>query len=266
MSALGCLSSRLLCAGSHSVQLDEALSDKQRMAATPAYVISGVNERWEHSRGALAMLHVSLERVWPPKPSLHLAKAMYAVHDYDRHANLSDERVQRYMSLLAAWRHALGHIAHHPDLLPDEWALAFEDDISLHDNLTLSAARAAVLRGFSLARTEGWLYLGMCLREGHGRCWQETAVEHGGVEYAKCNGVCSHALAFTKRRAATMLADMHASMKGFTETWGSYPGAPVRSICASCSPWVYCLLTYMLELVKLMCVRAEQWATPSTRC
>ena len=195
------------------------------MAATPAYVISGKDERWEHSRSVLATLHISAERVWPPKPSLHLARTLYSYHDYDRHANMTDDHHQRYMSLLAAWRHVLSHIAHHPDLGPDEWALAFEDDISLHDNLTLAAARAAILHGFSLARTDGWLYLGVCQTGGHGQCWNGTTVIHNGVEYAKCTGVCSHALAFTKRKAGTMLADMHASMKSFMAIWGSYKGA-----------------------------------------
>ena len=199
------------------------------MAATPAYVISGKDERWEHSRSVLVTLHVSAERVWPPKPSLHLAKLMSAFHDYDKSANMTDDHHQRYMSLLAAWRHVPGHISHHSDLAPDEWALAFEDDISLHDNSTLAAARAAILRGFSLAREEGWLYLGMCLVGGHGRYWESTAVSHDGVEYAKCTGMCSHALAFTKRKAGTMLADMHASMKRFTDIWGSYPGAPAHN-------------------------------------
>ena len=216
------------------------------MAATPAYVISGNSERWEHARGALAMLHITAERVMPVEPSLRQAKAMYAFHDYDKSANLTDIHLTRDMSLLAAWRHTLGHIAHHPDLAPDEWALAVEDDISLHDNLTLSAARAAILQGFKLARTEGWLYLGVCLAEGHGACFESTTVEHNGVEFAKCYGVCSHALAFTKRKAGTMLADMHASMKGFLDTWGSYPSAHGHQKRFSCSHRVILQLCHVM--------------------
>ena len=211
------------------------------MAATPAYVISGVNERWEHSRSVLAMLHIPAERVWPPKPSLHHAKELYATYGFDRQANMTDKYHQKVMSLLAAWRQVLGHIAHHPDLAPDEWALALEDDISLHDDLTLAAARAAILRGFSLARADGWLYLGVCLAKGDGQvCWEDTTVVVDSLQYAKCIGLCSHALAFTKRKAGTMLADLRAGMKRFTDAYGHYPSAPkCRELI--CCLWLGCL-------------------------
>ena len=235
-TALDRTASGLMRAGFPSVQLNDAHSDKERLAATPAYVISGKEERWEHSRSVLATLHITAERVWPPKPSLHLARTMFAFHDHDKQASMADEHHQRYMSLLAAWRQALGHIAHRPDLAPDEWALVFEDDISLHDDLTLSAARAAILRGFSLARADGWLYLGVCLADGDGQgCLESTAEVHDGVKYAKCIGLCSHALAFTQRKAGTMLADMHAGMKRFMDLYGSYPSAPTLKTRTSCS-------------------------------
>ena len=230
-AALYCNSRGFLRAGSPSIQLNEAYSHKERMAATPAYVISGVDERWEHSRSVLAMLHISAERVWPPKPSLHHAKEMYAVYDYDRQADMTDKYHQRCMSLLAGWRQVLSHIAHHPDLAPDEWALAFEDDISLHDNLTLSSARAAILHGFSLARTQGWLYLGVCVNKNRAdqQCLEDTAVVVDGLEYTKCVGVCSHALAFTKRKAGTILADVRASMQRYVDVVGSYESAHVHT-------------------------------------
>lgn len=167
-------------------------------------------------RQVLARLHVSAERVWPPKPSLHLAQHMYKEHDYDKHAHLSDPKHQKYFSLLAAWEHVLQHVAHHPDLAPHDFAICVEDDISLHDDLSLAAAQAAILHGFELARSDGWLYLGVCWP----RCWDESAQVFQGLNYSRCSGECTHALAFTKHKAATMLMDLRVGMKDYMSAQG----------------------------------------------
>ena len=176
---------------------------------TPAYVISGFDERWQHVRHVLSALHISAERVWPPKPSLHLATKMYAIHDYDMDLDVADPVHQRYFSLLVAWKQALHHLAHHPGLEPHDWGIIVEDDISLHGDVSLAAAQAAILHGFDLARSEGWLYLGMCTAT----CSTETEQVYQGLTFAKSTGFCSHALAFTKHRAATIFSDMHRSMR-----------------------------------------------------
>lgn len=171
-------------------------------------MISGVEERWEYTWQVLAQLHIQAERVWPPKPSLHLAKEMYAIHDYDKEVNLSDPQHQRYFSLLAAWKHVLHHVAHHPDLEPHNFAIIMEDDISLQEDVSLAAARNAILHGFDLARSDGWLYLAVCPTE----YFPETE-QYQGLTYSKMVGWCAHALAFTKHRAASIMHEMHTSMK-----------------------------------------------------
>jgi len=105
--------------------------------ATPAYVISGVEERWHHVRH-MPSLHITAERVVTPKPSAHMAKAMIATYDYDTRMNLSDPVQQKYFLLLNAFEHArAAPLACNPDLGPDDFAVVVEDDVSLHNRLSL---------------------------------------------------------------------------------------------------------------------------------
>ena len=190
-----------------------------KMEATPAYVISAEDARWQHVHGVLSQLHIKAERVWPPRPSLRLAKEMYASHYYDKHANMSEDVHQKYFSLMLGWKHALQHVAQHHDLRPHDFALVVEDDISLHDDLSASTARRAILHGFEVARSDGWMYLGICQT----RCANES--KHEGVAFAKCgSGVCSHAIAVTKHKAATLLKDVHTAMLDFVDKYEEYPG------------------------------------------
>lgn len=179
------------------------------MKATPAYVISGVEERWQHARHTLASLHLAAERVVPPKPTVRMAKEMFASYDYDKQINLTEPLQQKYFSLLSGFESALHRLAHHPDLGPDDFAVVVEDDVSLDNRMSIADARAAILHGFDLARSDGWLYLGMC----SAWCDEASMQVYRHVAYSRCAGVGSHALAFTKRRAATFLADVHASVK-----------------------------------------------------
>jgi len=84
-----------------------------------------------------------------------------------------------------------------------------EDDVSLHNRLSVADARATILHGFDLACSDGWMYLGLC----GAWCDKSSAQVHGAVAFSRCCGLGSHVLAFTKRRAATFVADMHASVK-----------------------------------------------------
>lgn len=106
-------------------------------------------------------------------------------------------------------------------MAPHDFAIIVEDDVTLHDDLSVSAARAAILHGFDLARSDGWLYLGICQT----RCKNESWF--GEVSFAKCGGgVCSHAIAVTKHRAATLIQDLHTSMVEDHLSWAKdYPGA-----------------------------------------
>ncbi len=85
------------CAGSREALFEDAgWADVEKFRATPAYVISGVEERWQHVRHMLSSLHITAERVVPPKPSAHMAKEMFAKYDYDKRINLSDPVQQKY--------------------------------------------------------------------------------------------------------------------------------------------------------------------------
>jgi len=215
------------CAGSREALLDEAgLADVDKFKATPAFVISGVEERWQHVRHVLSSLHITAERVVPPKPSVHMAKEMFATYNYNKHMNLSDPVQQKYFSLLNAFEHALHRLAHHPDLGPDDFAVVVEDDVSLHNRLSLADARATILHGFDLARSDGWMYLGLC----GAWCDESSAQVHGHFKFSRCCGMGSHALAFTKRRAATFLADLHASVKHRMATDPEFDGTYAHSV------------------------------------
>ena len=143
---------------------------------------------------------------------------MYPAYDYDKYVDLTQLNHQKYFSLLLAWKRILHLIAHHPDLAPNDFAIVFEDDISLHDKMSPAAARAAILHGFDLARTDGWVYLGICWPT----CFNESLHEYQGHVYTKCGGGCAHAVGITKQRAATLLLDAHSSMKDFVAQRGSY--------------------------------------------
>jgi len=168
--------------------------------ATPAYVISGVEERWHHVRH-MPSLHITAERVVTPKPSAHMAKAMIATYDYDTRMNLSDPVQQKYFLLLNAFEHArAAPLACNPDLGPDDFAVVVEDDVSLHNRLSLRTRARPSSTASTWRAPTAW-------------CHDASAQVHGAVAFSRCCGLGSYPLAFTKRRAATFVADMHASVK-----------------------------------------------------
>ena len=157
----------------------------------------------------LASLHLQPERVHPIKPSAQLAREARARHDFDKAVDTEQVQAQRYFSALATWERLLAHIGASAHMGDDDFAFAFEDDIALHDDLSHAAARAAILRGLDLARHEGLLFMGVCETE---FAPDAPATWLGTVEFRKCAGLCTHALAVTKRKAATLVADVHASV------------------------------------------------------
>ena len=126
----------------------------------------------------------------------------------------------------------------------------------MHDELSLDAARASILHGFDLARKDGLLYLSVCSPHCHADTHREVKVSPGcwseiktsvckagtracrtsgvtlccrgcvmlqGLTYMRCYGLCSHAMAVTKHKAATLLLDMHGSMLEYLKTHDSVP-------------------------------------------
>ncbi|KAK9834864.1 hypothetical protein WJX81_004590 [Elliptochloris bilobata] len=110
----------------------------------------------------LATLHLQGNRFVPLKPSVKLAREARKRHDYDENTDVEDSKHQRYFSLTVTWERLLQHIASDVDMEEDQWACIFEDDITLHDDVSHAVAREAILHGMDLARSDGLLYLGGC--------------------------------------------------------------------------------------------------------
>ena len=149
-------------------------------------------------------MHMMAERVQPPEASLQQAQAVYAVYGYDQRANLSDAITQRDLSLVSTWDSLLRHVALDPSMADDDFACIFDDDIFLHDGVTQSVARRAILRGMDLARKDGLLFLGSC----GPMCADEPSVWLQTIEYRKCQVPCSHALCVAKRKSGTLMSEV----------------------------------------------------------
>ena len=52
------------------------MRNKKLIAATPAYVVSANEQRWQRARQILASLNFEAERVKPAKPSFELSKEL----------------------------------------------------------------------------------------------------------------------------------------------------------------------------------------------
>ena len=164
----------------------------------------------------LGTVHLMAERVHPPKATLKLAQEAYKVHNYDKDLDLSDVVTQRELSLTATWDRLIAHIARHTDMEDDDFACVFEDDIALHDDVTHAVARRAILHGMELGRADGLLSLGMCAPD----CQNSTQQWVENVKFEKCASLCTHAVAVTKRKAGTLMADLHAAVHEDFEKWG----------------------------------------------
>ena len=129
------------------------------------------------------------------------------MHDYDKAANLSDVVTQRELSLVATWDRLLRRFASDPNLADDDFACIFEDDIALHDDVSHTVARRAILHGMDLARKDGLLYLGSCgpLCRDDAYDWLEN------VEYKRCSNLCSHAVCVTRSKAGTLMSEMKSA-------------------------------------------------------
>ena len=106
-----------------------------------------VTKLWRGDLQVLASLHLQPERVHFVKPSAQLAREARARHDFDKAVDTEQVQAQRYFSALVTWERLLAHIAASAHMADNDFALAFEDDVALHDDLSHAAARAAILRG-----------------------------------------------------------------------------------------------------------------------
>ncbi len=158
----------------------------------------------------LSTVHLQAERVYPPKPTSKLVHDAHRRHNYDHEVDYEDVVTQRYYSLTVAWERLLHHIAHDVDMDDDDFAFIFEDDIALHEDLAPENATEAILHGMELARADGLLYLGACDFD----CAPWRGADHwvGGVRFEKCASHCTHAMAITKGKAATLMQELHVSV------------------------------------------------------
>ena len=158
------------------------------------------------ARQVLAALHMQATRLVPLKASARLARDAHKRHDYDDNADLEDHTTWRYFSLTVTWERLMHQIAHDVDMEDDDFACIFEDDVALHDDVSIATARKALLRGTDLARGDGLVYFGSC----YAGCNLDSAVEWvGNVRLEKCVNLCTHAMAVTKRKAATLMTELH---------------------------------------------------------
>ena len=147
---------------------------------------------------------MTAERVQPPEASLKHAREVYAVHNYDKAANLNGVDTQRELSLISAWDGLLRRIALNSSLGSDDFACIFGDNIALHDDVSHSIAARAILHGMDLARKDGLLYLSSC----GALCGNEPVERLERVEYRKCNNPCSHAICLTKKKARMLMSEI----------------------------------------------------------
>ena len=162
------------------------------------------------ARQVLATLHMQATRVVPLKLSAKLAHDAHKRHDYDENADLEDPTTWRYFSLTATWERLMHHISHDVDMEDGDFACIFEDDVALHDDVSHATARKAILRSMDLARSDGLVYFGSC----YAGCDLKSAVEWvSNVRLEKCINLCTHAMAVTKRKAATLMAELHDEVR-----------------------------------------------------
>ena len=155
----------------------------------------------------LASLHLLAERVRPSTASSNEAPEVDAVHSHDRDGNLSNVVAQRELLLVATWDGVLRRIASSNNIDGEGFACIFEDDITLHKDVSQSVARRVIVHGMNLARKDGLLYLGSC----GSACWDEPFVWLQNVEYRKCDTPCSHAVCVTKQRSGTLMSELRGA-------------------------------------------------------
>ena len=169
-----------------------------------AYVLSTQDDRYIWTIAAL-------ERGFPSFFDIHRISPV----------PLNDNRVVRVASgsvlrsqkltVVDTWREfSAGQATRH--LAADDWMFFFEDDVNVWsgagDHFDFGPELQHLLDD-PLVREDGMVYLGKC---GGDINWnstiQHSSVPSPGLISARGYGVCNHALAFTKRRATAMIADI----------------------------------------------------------
>ena len=191
------------------LQLFASLTLHGQAQQLPAFVISGIDERWQHVSGVLqAVGFARPQRFAPVEASRTNADAESLPEAYDAIINTTSKVVQRELALRATFYRLFHTIAKLSSLGEDDFACLFEDDIAVHPSLNHTSLASILDFGSSLARKEGLLYLGSCAP----RCDDHFTRVHEEVEYAKCSCSCTHAFAVTRRRARSLAVDLHSNM------------------------------------------------------
>jgi len=85
-----------------------------------------------------------------------------------------------------------------------DWRFVFEDDIAAVPSKNLTTYTQAIKSGMEIARGKGLLFLGLCAPA----CGE--AINKGGkVEYALCEGLCSHAFGISKWKAKVFIKELN---------------------------------------------------------
>ena len=178
------------------------------MQLQPAFVISGIDDRWQHTRDVLqAVGFAKPHRFVPVEASQANADAESRAEAYDAVVNTSSIVSQRQLAIRATFFRLFQAVAV-LSIEEDDFAYLFEDDVAVHPSVSRRKLASILDFSSSLARKDGLLYLGSCAPQ----CDGKLTRTHDEVTYAKCSCFCTHALAVTRRRARSLAGDLHSNM------------------------------------------------------
>ena len=173
-------------------------------------MISGTDERWQHTRNVLQAAGFARPQRHAPVEVSQAHADAEARRPYDAVVNTSSVVAQRQLAIRATFFALFQAVALLPDssLAEDDFAFMFEDDVAVHPGINRRKLANILDFGSSLARKDGLLYLGSCAPQ----CDGTHTRTHDDVTYAKCSCFCTHALAITRRRARGLAMALHDNM------------------------------------------------------
>lgn len=110
------------------------------------------------------------------------------------------------LSCALAQRRAWSRIAGDDSLASNDWSLVFEDDIALHPYIEPSSTVSLIQDLLGAADDRGFIYLGVCAPEETAP--RKTPAGTPGIETVLGAGMCTHAYAVQKSRAASLYDDV----------------------------------------------------------
>jgi len=128
----------------------------------------------------------------------------------------SSKRMAGTLSNLLSFTEAFDEFAREPGD-PQAWRLFLEEDVGLNPTLAPDVIYRAIVYGMELARTDGFLRLGVCgdTKLTRGKSWDAMSkVERNGVAFERSKGRCVHATAATRWRSATVMQSLESSKRG----------------------------------------------------